>query len=325
MMGGEAMAVPADVTDEKQVKAVAERAYRAYGHLDTWVHLAGVSVYAPFEETTPEEFKQVIDVNLIGQANGAWAALPYMKKSGGGTLIHVSSVEGQISLPYTSAYAASKHGLIGLIDALRLELMKEKANVHVVNIMPASINTPFFNKALTKLGVLPKGMPPIYDPEEVVEKIVEAAEHPERDMYAGGAGKLMTMQQKMAPKSMDAFLLKTAFEGQKTRQPKSQKAPNALFEPVQGYNRIRGEFDKMGNRVAPGQGTKPSDEKGGLSSWLLIIAGVILGAVYLATRNKNMSQDQHGNMQSSMSGNMSSMPSVGTPISDYEPLRTPQR
>jgi hypothetical protein len=81
----------------------------------------------------------------------------------------------------------------------------------------------------------------------------------------------------------------------------------------------------MGNRVAPGQGTKPSDEKGGLSSWLLIIAGVILGAVYLATRNKNMSQDQHGNMQSSMSGNMSSMPSVGTPISDYEPLRTPQR
>jgi short-subunit dehydrogenase len=316
MMGGEAMAVPADVTDQKQVKQVAEQAYRQYGHLDTWVHLAGVSIYAPFEETTPEEFKQVVDVNLVGQANGAWAALPFMKKSGGGTLIHVSSVEGKISLPYTSAYAASKHGVIGLIDALRLELMKEKANVHVVNVMPASINTPFFNKALTKLGVLPKGMPPIYDPDEVAQAIVEAAEHPERDVYAGGAGKLMAMNQKIAPKAMDAFLLKTAFEGQKTRQSKSSKAPNAVFEPIEGYNRVRGEFDKMGNRVTPGQGTSSPAAGGASIPWLLGVAGALIGAVYLASRNSR----QQGNTPASAAGGVTPSPQR---TSEYEPMRTP--
>jgi len=66
-MGGEAIAVPADVTNFEQVKAIADRAIQQYGRLDTWVHLAAINLYATFEQTTPEEFKRVIDVNLMGQ------------------------------------------------------------------------------------------------------------------------------------------------------------------------------------------------------------------------------------------------------------------
>jgi NAD(P)-dependent dehydrogenase (short-subunit alcohol dehydrogenase family) len=70
--GGEAIAVPADTSDFGQVKAVAERAVEEYGGLDTWVHLAAVGLFATFEETTPEEFERVVDVNLTGRSTGRW-------------------------------------------------------------------------------------------------------------------------------------------------------------------------------------------------------------------------------------------------------------
>src|SRR3712207_9017054 len=66
--GGEALAVPADVAEFEQVKAVADRATEEYGTLDTWVHLSGVGFYAAFDRTEPEEFKRVINVNLLGRS-----------------------------------------------------------------------------------------------------------------------------------------------------------------------------------------------------------------------------------------------------------------
>jgi NAD(P)-dependent dehydrogenase (short-subunit alcohol dehydrogenase family) len=158
--GGQASAVTADVADYDQVQAVAAAAVQQYGRLDTWVHLAAVSVYATFEETTLEEFRQVIDVNLIGQIHGAKAALPYLRREGRGALIHVSSIEAERALPYQAAYAASKHGVKGFLESLRTELQHEGIPISVTNIMPATINTPFFNKARTKIGTKPRGCPP---------------------------------------------------------------------------------------------------------------------------------------------------------------------
>jgi NAD(P)-dependent dehydrogenase (short-subunit alcohol dehydrogenase family) len=123
--GGSAIAVPADTAEFAQVKAVAERAVREYGHLDTWVQAAAVSLYASFEQTTPEEFKRVVDVNLIGAAYAAMAALPYLKDEGRGAFIYISSAEATRALPLQSAYSASKHGAASLLEALRMELQKE--------------------------------------------------------------------------------------------------------------------------------------------------------------------------------------------------------
>src|SRR3954447_4470477 len=90
--GGQALALPADTADDDQVRAVAEEAVRTFGRLDIWVQMAAVGVYAPFEQTSPQEFRDVIAVDLLGQAYGAMAALPIMKRQGRGHLIHVSSV-----------------------------------------------------------------------------------------------------------------------------------------------------------------------------------------------------------------------------------------
>jgi NAD(P)-dependent dehydrogenase (short-subunit alcohol dehydrogenase family) len=185
--GAEAVAVPADVVEFEQVKAVADRAVEEYGRLDTWVHLAAVGLYATFEQTTPEEFKRVVDINLMGQVYGAMAALPHIKREGRGALIHVSSLEAKRSLPFHSAYGAAKHGIDAFLEALRVELKHEGWPISVTQVLPGTINTPFFDKARTKLGVKPVGLPPIYEPGVVTDVILYAAEHPARDLVAGGA------------------------------------------------------------------------------------------------------------------------------------------
>src|ERR671911_641808 len=240
--GGETVAIPAEVTDFEQVKAVADRTVEEYGRLDTWVHLAAVGLFATFEQTTPEEFERVIDVNLMGQVYGAMAALPHIKREGGGALIHVSSMGAKRSIPLQSAYCASKHGIDGFLESLRVELRREKLPISVTQVMPATINTPFFDKARTKLGVKPVAPPPIYQPGIVSEAILHAAENPARDLVVGGAAKAVILSQALSPRLVDVLLRVRGFEVHYTREPKPEDAPDNLFEPIDGYNAVEGSF-----------------------------------------------------------------------------------
>jgi NAD(P)-dependent dehydrogenase (short-subunit alcohol dehydrogenase family) len=270
--GGKAISVPADVIDFKQVKNVADIAVQKYGRLDTWIHAAAVSLYATFEETTPEEFKRIIDINLVGQAYGALAALPAIKREGRGALIHISSIEARRALPFQSAYASSKHGIKGFLEALRLELAHENIPISVTEIMPAGINTPFFNKARTKLGVKPMPVPPIYEPELVADAILYAAENPVPELIVGGMGKALVMSERISPRLTDKLLSRMAFDGQKTNEPKSKDAPDNLYETLDGFNRVKGDFSRKakGTSLYTWMETHPGIEK--------IIAGAAFGA-----------------------------------------------
>lgn len=242
--GGRALAVTAEAADAEQMKSVAAYAVQELGRIDTWVHLAAVSVYARFEDTLPAEFARVIEVNLLGQIHGALAALPHLRRAGGGALICVSSVEGMVSLPFQSAYAASKHGVVGFLDSLRLELQREGAPISVTNILPAAINTPLFQKALTRLGVEPRPPPPVYAPELVSRAILHASCHEARDLMVGGAGMALLLARRISPYLTDAILQSRAgFDSQLTDRPKSEDAPNNLFEPSSARDaRIEGDF-----------------------------------------------------------------------------------
>src|SRR5215210_4491913 len=241
--GGETIAVPADTSEFEQVKAVADRAVREYGRLDTWVHLAAVGLFATFEETTPEEFARVIDVNLMGQVYGAMAALPHIKREGRGALIHVSSVEAKRSFPFHSAYGASKHGVDGFLEALRVELEHEGWPISATQVLPGTINTPFFDKGRSKLGVKPVGIPPIYEPETVANVIVYAAEKPTRDLVSGGAAQALILNQRLSPRMLDAILTTRAgFKPQKTEEPRSEDDPDNLYDPIPGHDTARNGF-----------------------------------------------------------------------------------
>lgn len=239
---GEAIAVPADTSEFDQVKAVADRIVEVYGRLDTWVHLAAVGLFATFEETTPEEFRRVIDVNLMGQVYGAMAALPQIKREGGGALIHVSSMGAKRSIPLQSAYCASKHGIDGFLESLRVELRREKLPISVTQVTPATINMPFFDKVRTKLGVKPVAPPPIYQSGIVSEAILHAAENPARDLVVGGAAKAVILSQPLSPRLLDILLRVRGFEVHYTGEPKPEDAPDNLFEPIDGYNTVEGSF-----------------------------------------------------------------------------------
>ena len=276
--GGEATYVTADTSDFEQVKRVADRAVEEYGRLDTWVHLAAVAVYATFEQTTPEEFQRVVDVTLMGQVYGAMAALPHIKREGRGSLVHVSSVEAKRSFPFHAAYGAAKHGIDGFLEALRLELRHEGWPINVVQVMPGTINTPFFDKSRSKLGVKPVGMPPIYEPGTVSEVILHAAEHPERDLVAGGAAATLILNQRLSPKLLDAlFSTRLGFSPQMTQEHKPEGAPDNLFEPIGGHDTAQNGFRAFKRSSYNWLQSRPLLRKGAL-------AGAVLGTATLLAR-----------------------------------------
>ena len=276
--GGQATAVPAEVTDFEQVKAVADRAVEEYGRLDTWVHLAAVGLFATFEQTTPEEFKRVIDVNLMGQVYGAMAALPHLKREGRGALIHISSVEAKRSFPFHSAYGASKHGIDGFLEALRVELKHEGWPISVTQVMPGTINTPFFDKGRTKLGVKPVGVPPIYEPETVANIILYAAENPARDLVSGGAAQALILNQRLSPRMLDAILAtRVGFSPQKTEEPRSENDPDNLYAPIQGHDTTRNGFRALSRSLYNWLQIHPTAKRG-------IALGTMLGLLAVSQR-----------------------------------------
>jgi NAD(P)-dependent dehydrogenase (short-subunit alcohol dehydrogenase family) len=268
--GGEATYVVADTSEYEQVEAVAERAVEKYGRLDTWVHLAAVGLFATFEQTNPEEFARVIDVNLMGQVYGAMAALPHLKREGRGALIHISSVEAKRSFPFHSAYGASKHGIDGFLEALRVELKHEGWPISVTQVMPGTINTPFFDKGRTKLGVKPVGIPPIYEPETVAKVILYAAENPARDLVSGGAAQALIINQRLSPRMLDAILATRAgFSPQLTDKPRSEDDPDNLYAPVEGHDVVKNGFRALSRSLYNWLQMHPTLRRGGAAGMAL--------------------------------------------------------
>lgn len=274
--GGEATPVTADISDFQQVKAIADTAVEVYGRLDTWVQVPATNVFATFDDITPEEFKRVIDVTLMGQVYGAMTALPHLKREGRGALIHISSVEGRRSLPYQSPYSSAKHGVEGFLESLRVELQHEGIPISVTSILPSVINTPFYDKSRTKLGVKPTGIPPYYDPSLVADAILYVAENPRREFIVGDSGKILDVLQRISPSLVDNILLLIGFSGQRTNEPKSVDAPDNLYSPIPDYNQVEGDFKEL---------TIPSFsdwlDKNPLLKWGAIAAAALAVAVVL--------------------------------------------
>jgi NADP-dependent 3-hydroxy acid dehydrogenase YdfG len=137
--GGRALAVPTDVSDESQAKALIEDAANELGRLDVLVNNAGVMLLGPIEGADTSEWRRMIDVNLLGLLYCTHAALPIMREQGSGHIVNVSSVAGRVARAGTGVYNATKWGVGAFSEALRQEALY--ANVRVTLIEPGMVTT----------------------------------------------------------------------------------------------------------------------------------------------------------------------------------------
>jgi short-subunit dehydrogenase len=227
--GGRATYAVADVADLGQVERIADTALREFAHIDTWVNNAAVSMYGRTMQLKIEDMRRQMDVNYWGQVYGSRTAVIHLRERGG-ALINVGSALSDRAIPLQGNYCAAKHALKAFTDALRMELEEEGVPISVTLVKPASVETPFFEKARTYLGVEPQPVPPVYAPEVVAEVILHAAEHPLRELIAGGSGAKISAA-RFAPRLADLYMERTTFDSQQTEWPTNGRADN-LYEPV---------------------------------------------------------------------------------------------
>ena len=186
--GGTAAYAIADVGIAADVEAAAAATVARFGRIDTWVNDAGVTIYAKLADTPMDEHERLFRTNYFGTVNGAMAALPHLKASGG-ALITVASIASDIPTPIQGAYSASKHAVRGYIESLRIELLADRVPVAVTLIKPSGIDTPIGQHAANHVDGEARIPPPAYAPELVSDAILHAAVHPTRDLTVGGAGR----------------------------------------------------------------------------------------------------------------------------------------
>lgn len=141
--GGQAFALPTDVTDYDQVKRLVDAAVQTYGRVDVMINNAGLMPHSPLERLKIDDWNQMIDVNLKGVLYGIAAALPYMKEQKAGHIINVSSVAGHKVRPGGVVYAATKHAVRALSEGLRMEV--KPYNIRTTVISPGAVATDLLN------------------------------------------------------------------------------------------------------------------------------------------------------------------------------------
>ena len=239
--GGRALIAPADVSDFAAVEGVARRTAAELGRLDVWVNDAAVTAFASFGEIPLEDFRRVLDVNVMGYVHGARAALPLMREQGRGVLVNVSSIVSEIPQPYAHAYCMSKAAIRVLSACLRQELRLDGVSrVKVCTVMPATIDTPLFEQAANYTGRKAKAMPPVYSPQRVARAVANVIRLPRREVVVGPMGRNALLQRKLAPGVTERMV---ASQVDRTHLSRTEPAPATkgnLFQAAPASGSVEG-------------------------------------------------------------------------------------
>jgi NAD(P)-dependent dehydrogenase (short-subunit alcohol dehydrogenase family) len=254
--GGRALMLPVDVADHIAVEQAADAAADQLGPIDVWVNVAFTSVFGPFLQIEPHEFKRVTEVTYLGYVYGTRAALRHMLPRDRGAIVQVGSALAYRGIPLQTAYCGAKHAIQGFNEALRCELLHDGSGVATTMVQLPAVNTPQFDWVLNKLRRKAQPVPPIYQPEVIARSVVYAADHPRRREYWCGETTAATLiANAVAPGLLDRYLARTGFGSQQTDQPNPVDAPENLWQPVDGpdgYDHgAHGRFDGRSHAHSP--------------------------------------------------------------------------
>lgn len=268
--GADVIAIPSDVTELDDMRLLAEEAAERFGEIDVWINNAGIGLVGPFADVPMASHRQVIETNLFGSMNGTHAVLPYFLEQGHGTLITNISFGAWIAPPFAAAYAASKFGLEGFTQSLRLEL-EDWPDIHVCNVFPAVIDTPGYQHGGNYMGKELKPGSPLVSPERVADAMVGLALRPRRGVSVGALAPLTKLAHTLAP-ALTEEVMARGLRRYFRRAAPSPYTHGSLFRPVPHGTGASGGYRQQTS------GSQPLMLAG------LAAAGVIAAGMFAARR-----------------------------------------
>jgi len=197
--GGEVAVYGLDVTDAAGVRAMVDDVATRWGGIDVLVNNAGRGLSATLEDTKPEEFRELLELNVMAVFTVAQAVLPWMRRRGRGHIINVSSIVGRRGVPYRGAYSATKFALGGLSEALRVEL--QGTGIHVSLVYPIGTATEFHDVEARRAG--PGRHGPIQSSAHVARCILRCVRRPRAAVYPFRPSWLFAVASVVAPRLVD--------------------------------------------------------------------------------------------------------------------------
>ena len=249
--GGEVAAASADVADADAVFAAAQELERRLGPLDIWVNDAMETVFSPFADMTPEEFRRVTEVAYLGFVHGTMAALKSMRPRRRGCIVQIGSALAYRGIPLQSAYCGAKHAIRGFTDSLRTELLNEGSGIRVTMVDLPAVNTPQFDWARVHTRHTPRPMGKPIEPEVVADAVLRAASGSWREYWLGLPTMMLIVGNTVLPGLLDRYLAKNAVSGQQTTTPVMPDRRDNLDRPITPLHRTRGSFSAEAASSAP--------------------------------------------------------------------------
>ncbi len=182
--GAAVIGAAVDVRNRGGLEAAIDRAAATFGAFDTLINNAGVGVFTDVEDMTDDQWHQVIDTNLTGAFYATRAAIPHLKRAGGGWIINIASLAGRNYFASAAAYCASKAGLVAFSEAVMLEVRND--NIRVSCVMPGSVATEFSHPQISKSGPGAAAATPDESwkltAEDIAEVVMDLLRHPKRSL-----------------------------------------------------------------------------------------------------------------------------------------------
>lgn len=290
-LGGDAIAIPTDVSDYEQVEQAAVAVEEIFGPIEIWVNNAMVTVMAPFMKITPEEFRRVTDVTYHGSVNGTKVALERMVPRNSGRILQVGSALAYRGIPVQSPYCGAKHAIVGFLESVRTELMADDVDVRITMVHLPAVNTPQFVWSRNKMGKKPQPVPPIFQPEMCADAIVWAADNYRRELFVGGPTVKAVWGDRLAPGVADYYLAKKGVSSQLTDEDESELKADNLYAPVPGRFAAHGPFDDRAQDSSK-QLWATTHRKSLAAAAVVALAGA--GAIFFGRRREENGEEHEG-------------------------------
>jgi short-subunit dehydrogenase len=200
----EAVAVETDMSRPAEVRALIEQTVQHFGRIDLLINNAAVGMYASVADMKPEQFEHLVATNWLGPVHAIQAAVPHLRKQGGGQIINISSVAGKVAIPWMGAYCGSKFALNALSDSLRMELRPD--NIHVLLVCPGRVKTPFTENAYKDIATRPL-YPGGISAERVARAILRASLRRKREIMVPASNRLFEWIHGLIPGLADRVMV----------------------------------------------------------------------------------------------------------------------